>query len=169
MRMGILFAIVLSAFLVVRYFSFVIMRLHLYSLRDVICINRFKVRHKKCETAVIFYYVMAMLVHLWGCVILSSYVFKFVIPVNAIILITGIITGLMVSQTIYRFVIENKYGLGMFYNDVISGRKMMSVVGADNDHEVNYIRIYDEFLSEKKWIILWGLYIIFLCIVFTVK
>ena len=78
-------------------------------------------------------------------------------------------TGLMVFQTVYRFIIEKKYGLGMFYNDVISGRKMMSVVGKDNDHEVNYIRIYDEFLSEKKWNILWGLYIIFLCVVFTVK
>ena len=169
MKIAILFVTFVSVYLAARYLSFAISRLKLLAIRDEICIDRFKPRHKICDKALLSYYSIAMLVHLWGCALLSSLAFDFSIPTNVIVIVSSIIVGLLIFQIIYRVALEKKYDLIKFYIDLINARSKLDVVSKDNDHEVNYIRVYDEFVSEKKWDIIWALYVVFLTAIFFVK
>lgn len=169
MNVFILLTVVLSMFLAARYLSLTITRLNLYSLRDYICIERFRCRHKLCEKCLIFYYANSMLVHIWGGILLSTFILNFSIPTILVELISSLLILLLFCQSLYRFIIERKYLLRSFYINVINLRSNIDVVSEDNDHEVNYIRIYEEYVSENKWNIIWVFYIIFLNMVFIMK
>ena len=82
MNVFILFTVVLSAFLVMRYSSLFITQIRLYLYEDMTCIEKFIQNQKLCDIILILYNFISMIIHLWGSILLSSFVFNFTIPIN---------------------------------------------------------------------------------------
>lgn len=155
---------VLSTFLTARYFSFVGTQLYLYSLRDSLWIERFRQCQKAGDIIIASYNATSALTHLWGTIMLASYLYSFHMQAITIISITGVISMLLIIQFICRYFLEKKFNLRELYDMVVKYRRNQEVVGEDNDYEVRYIQTYVKIMSEKWWNVIWIAYISTLCL-----
>ena len=163
MEIIVLVLVILGAFLTARYFSFAGTKWYLFSLRDSICIERFRQKQKAGDVIIASYNTTAALTHLWGTIMLMSYLFNFSISSTILLMTSCIVCALLLLQVVYRYVIDKKYGLRNFYSAVVEFKRNEDVVGEDNDYEVRFIQTYNEIKSEKWWNAIWTVYIVSLC------
>lgn len=153
----------LEVFLTARYFSFAAIQWHLFLLRDSICIERFQQKQKAGDAIMASYNTTAAFTHLWGAVMLLSYIFCFGIPTTTIVLVTCIVSLLIILQTVCRYVVGSRYDLRRFYYNVLMAKLKEDVVGEENDYEVRYMKIYKEITNQVWWNVVWVAYIVSLC------
>ena len=163
MKILILILVIFGVFLTARYFSFASTKWSLFSLRDSICIERFRQKQKAGDVIIASYNTTAALAHLWCAILLVSCLFNFSISSTVLLTTSCIVCALLLLQVVCRYAIDRKYDLRNFYNAVVEFKRNEDVVGKDNDYEVNYIRTYNEIKSERWWSALWIVYIISLC------
>lgn len=161
--MSILIFVILGVFLTARYFSFAGTKWHLFSLRDSICIERFRQKQKVGDVIIASYNTTAALAYLWCTIKLISYLFNFSGSSTVLLIISCIVCALLVLQVVCRYTIDRKFDLRNFYNAVVEFKRNEDVVGKDNDYEVNYIRTYNKIKSERWWNAIWIVYIVSLC------
>ena len=163
MEILILILAVFGVFLTTRYISFACTKWYLFSLRDSICIERFRQKQKAGDVIIASYNTTAAFTHLWCAILLVSCLFKFSISSTVLLTTSCIVCTLLLLQVLCRYVIDNKYDMKIFYLTVVEFKRNEKVVGEDNDYEVNYIRTYNEIKSEKWWNAIWIVYIVSLC------
>ena len=163
MKIIVLVLVILGAFLTARYFSFAGTKWYLFSLRDNICIERFRQKQKAGDIIIASYNTTAALTHLWSTIMLMSYLFNFSISSTILLMTSCIVCALLILQVVCRYVIDKKYGLRNFYSAVVEFKRNEDVVGKDNDYEVRFIQTYNEIKSEKWWNAIWTVYIVSLC------
>ena len=163
MEIIVLALVILGAFLTVRYFSFAGTKWYLFSLRDSICIERFRQKQKAGDVIIASYNTTAALTHLWGTIMLMVYLFNFSISSTILLMTSCIVCALLILQVVCRYVVDKKYGLRNFYSAVVEFKRNEDVVGEDNDYEVRFIQTYNEIKSEKWWNAIWTVYIVSLC------
>lgn len=160
---------ILGIFLTARYFSFAGSKWYLFSLRDSICIERFRQKQKAGDAIIASYNTTAALAHLWGAIMLMSYLFDFGISSTTMLLITGVVSAMLLLQIVCRCIIDKKCDLRYFYNALVEFKHNEDIVGKDNDYEVRFIQTYNEIKSEKWWNIIWLAYIVSLCVILIVN
>lgn len=163
MEIIVLALVILGVFLTARYFSFASTKWYLFSLRDSICIERFRQKQKAGDIIIASYNTTAALTHLWGTIMLMSYLFNFSISSTILLMTSCIVCALIILQVVCRYVIDKKYDLRNFYSAVVEFKRNEDVVGEDNDYEVRFIQTYNEIKSEKWWNAIWTVYIVSLC------
>lgn len=163
MEILILILAVFGVFLTTRYISFACTKWYLFSLRDSICIERFRQKQKAGDVIIASYNTTAALAHLWCSILLGSCLFKFSISSTVLLATSCIVCTLLLLQVLCRYVIDKKYDMKTFYHAVVEFKRNEKVAGEDNDYEVNYIRTYKEIKSERWWNAIWIVYIISLC------
>ena len=163
MEILILILAVFGVFLTTRYISFACTKWYLFSLRDSICIERFRQKQKAGDVIIASYNTTAAFTHLWCAILLVSCLFKFSISSTVLLTTSCIVCTLLLLQVLCRYIIDKKYDMKTFYHAVVEFKRNEKVVGGDNDYEVNYIRTYNEIKSEKWWNAIWIVYIISLC------
>ncbi len=169
MKILILVIVLLGVFLTARYFSFAGTKWYLFSLRDGICIERFRQEQKACDAIVASYNTTAMLTHLWGTIMLMSCLFNFSISSTALLIISCIVCVLLLMQVVCSYTIDKKYDLRNFYSAVVEFKRNEDVVGEDNDYEVRFIQTYNEINNERWWNAIWVIYIVSLCVFLLVS
>jgi hypothetical protein len=160
MEIFILFVIILEVVLTSRNFSFVGTQWYLFSLRDSISIERFCQKQKACDSIILSYNTTAALTHLWGAIMLMSYLFDFRFSPVVLITISSAICLLLLLQIVFRYATDKRYDLKNSYNAVVEFKRREKVVGKDNDHEVVFIRAYRKIKSERWWNVIWIVYIV---------
>lgn len=151
---------IIGVFLTARYLSFAVTKWYLFSLRDTICIERFRQKQKACDVILACYNTTATLTHLWSAIMFISYLFNFSISSTTILRTAVIVIVLLLLQIVCRHVTDKKYDLRHFYDTVVELKRNEDVVGKDNDYEVNFIRSYNEIKSETWWTVIWIAYIL---------
>lgn len=163
MKAFILILVILGVFLTTRYISFACTKWYLFSLRDSICIERFRQKQKAGDVIIASYNTTAALTHLWCAIMLMSCLYHFTISSAVLLMISCIVCALLLLQVVCRYAIDKKYDLRNFYNAVVEFKRNEDVVGKDNDYEVRFIQTYNEVKSERWWNAIWIVYIISLC------
>ena len=163
MEILILILAVFGVFLTTRYISFACTKWYLFSLRDSICIERFRQKQKAGDVIIASYNTTAALAHLWCSILLVSCLFNFSISSTVLLTTSCIVCALLLLQVVCRYAIDRKYDLNSFYNAVVEFKRNEKVVGEDNDFEVRFIQTYKEIKSERWWNAIWIVYIISLC------
>ena len=163
MKILILVLAILGVFLTAGYFSFAGTKWYLFSLRDSICIERFRQKQKAGDVIIASYNTTAALTHLWGTFMLMSCLFNFTISSTILLMTSCIVCALILLQVVCRYTIDRKYDLRNFYLSVVEFKRNEDVVGEDNDYEVRFIQTYNEIKSERWWNAIWIIYIISLC------
>lgn len=155
---------IIGVFLTARYLSFAVTKWYLFSLRDTICIERFRQKQKACDVILACYNTTATLTHLWSAVMLISYLFDFSVSSTIILQTAAIVEVLLLLQIVCQHIIDKKYDLRHFYDAVVEMKRNEDVVGEDNDYEVNFIQSYNEIKSEMWWSLIWMVYILFISV-----
>ena len=163
MKILISILVLFGLFLTARYFSFAGTKWYLFSLRDSICIERLRQKQKAGDVIIASYNTAAALAHLWGVIMLMSYLFNFSISSTVLLMTSCIVCVLLLLQVVCRYAIDRKYDLDSFYNAVVEFKRNEDVVGEDNDYEVRFIQTYNEVKSEIWWNAKWIVYIVSLC------
>ena len=140
----------LSVFFVLKAFSYLATHIHLYSCREVICIERIAKQQKACDLLNAVHQVFVMLVCLYLAVVCMQLLFNL-----HSIMVTNIVSIIVISLCyityfVLRFKMETKYHLGNFYSNMINYRLKQEVVTEDNDYEVTYIRSYKKVMNHKR-------------------
>ncbi|MBQ1253254.1 MAG: hypothetical protein IIY05_02785 [Alistipes sp.] len=167
--MGALFFVLLGLFLTARHLSFAGAKWYLFSIRDSICIERFRQKQKAGDVIIASYNTVAVVVHLWATIMLMSSIFHFCISPIVVLSTAAIVILLLLLHMIYRYAIDARYSLKEFYTTVNEFKKKEDVVGEDNDYEVRFIQTYNEIKSEKWWNVVWIIYVTVLCAYLLVK
>ena len=163
MEILILVFAILGVFLTARYFSLAGTKWYLFSIRDSICIERFRQKQKVSDVIIASYNTTAALTHLWGAIMLMSCLFNFSISSIVLLMTSCIVCALLLLQVVCRYAIDKKHALRNFYQEVVEFKRNEDVVGEDNDYEVRFIQTYDEINSERWWNAIWIVYIVLLC------
>ena len=169
MNILILVFAILGVFLTARYFSLAGTKWYLFSIRDSICIDRFRLKQKAGDIIIVSYNTTAALAHLWGTIMLMSCLFKFSISSRTLLIISCVVCILLLIQVVCRYMIDKKYDLRIFYQSVVEFKRNEDVVGEDNDYEVRFIQTYNEIKSERWWNAIWIVYIVSLCALILVS
>ena len=169
MKILILVFAILGVFLTARYFSLAGTKWYLFSIRDSICIERFRQKQKAGDVIIASYNTTAALAHLWCAILLVSCLFNFSISSTVLLTTSCIVCALLLLQVVYRYAIDRKYDLNSFYNAVVEFKRNEDVVGEDNDYEVRFIQTYNEIKSERWWNAIWIVYIVSLCALILVS
>ena len=140
----------LSVFFVLKALSYLATHIHLYSCREVICIERIAKQQKACDLLNALHQVFVMLVCLYLAVVCMQLLFNL-----HSIMVTNIVSIIVISLCyityfVLRFKMETKYHLGNFYSNMIYYRLNQEVVTEDNDYEVTYIRSYKKVMNHKR-------------------
>lgn len=163
MEILILILVISGVFLTARYISFACTKWEIFSLRDSICIEKFRQKQKTGDVIIASYNTTAALTHLWGAIMLTSCLFSFTISSTVLFMVSCIVCAILLLQVVCRYKIDRKYDLKTFYNAVVEFKCNEKVVGEDNDYEVRFIQTYNEIKSERWWNAIWIVYIVSLC------
>ena len=155
---------IIGVFLTARYLSLAGTKWYLFSLRDTICIERFRQKQKACDVIIASYNTTVALTHLWSAIMFISYLFDFSVSSTIILQTAAIVEVLLLLQIVCQHIIDKKYDLRHFYDTVVELKRNEDVVGKDNDYEVNFIRSYNEIKSEMWWSLIWMVYILFISV-----
>lgn len=155
---------IIGVFLTARYLSLAGTKWYLFSLRDTICIERFRQKQKACDVIIASYNTTVALTHLWSAIMFISYLFNFSISSTIILQTAAIVEVLLLLQIVCQHIIDKKYDLRHFYDAVVEMKRNEDVVGEDNDYEVNFIQSYNEIKSEMWWSLIWMVYILFISV-----
>jgi hypothetical protein len=155
---------IIGVFLTARYLSLAGTKWYLFSLRDTICIERFRQKQKACDVIIASYNTTVALTHLWSAIMFISYLFDFSVSSTIILQTAAIVEVLLLLQIVCQHIIDKKYDLRHFYDAVVEMKRNEDVVGEDNDYEVNFIRSYNEIKSEMWWSLIWMVYILFISV-----
>jgi hypothetical protein len=128
MEILILFLTILGVFLTARYFSFAGTKWYLFSLRDSICMERFRQKQKAGDIIIASYNTTAALAHLWCAIMLVYCLFNFSISSTVLLTTSCIVFALLLLQVVYRYAIDRKYDLNSFYNAVVEFKRNEKVV-----------------------------------------
>ena len=164
MEILILILVIFGTFLTTRYISFACTKWEMFSLRDSICIERFRQKQKAGDAIIASYNTTAALTHLWGAIMLMSCLFNFSISSTVVFMVSCIVCALLLLQVVCRYTIDKKNDLRTFYLAVTELKRNEKVVGEDNDYEVRFIQTYNEIKSERGWNAIWIVYIVSLCV-----
>jgi hypothetical protein len=154
----------IGVFLTARYLSLAGTKWYLFSLRDTICIERFRQKQKACDVIIASYNTTVALTHLWSAIMFISYLFDFSVSSTIILQTAAIVEVLLLLQIVCQHIIDKKYDLRHFYDAVVEMKRNEDVVGEDNDYEVNFIQSYNEIKSEMWWSLIWMVYILFISV-----
>lgn len=140
----------LSVYFLLRALSFLATYIHLYSCREIMCIERIVKQQKACDQLNTVYqaFVMSVSIHFAIESILLLFNTNSIRVFNIGSIIT--ISIVYITYCILRFKMETKYNLGDFYNDMIDYRSKQKVVTRDNDNEVTFIRSYQKVMKHKR-------------------
>ena len=140
----------LSVYFLLRALSFLVTYIHLYSCREIMCIERIAKQQKACDILNSVYQAFVMLVSIHF--VIESILLLFNMDSIRVFNIGSITTISIVYITycILRFKMEMKYHLGNFYNHMIDYRSKQKVVTQDNDDEVTFIRSYQKVMKHKR-------------------
>lgn len=155
---------IIGVFLTARYLSLAGTKWYLFSLRDTICIERFRQKQKACDVIIASYNTTVALTHLWSAIMFISYLFDFSVSSTIILQTAAIVEVLLLLQIVCQHIIDKKYDLRHFYDAVVEMKRNENVVGEDNDYEVNFIQSYNEIKSEMWWSLIWMVYILFISV-----
>lgn len=155
---------IIGVFLTARYLSLAGTKWYLFSLRDTICIERFRQKQKVCDVIIASYNTTVALTHLWSAIMLTAYLFDFNLSSTTILRTAVIVIVLLLLQIVCQHIIDKKYDLRHFYDAVVEMKRNEDVVGEDNDYEVNFIQSYNEIKSEMWWSLIWMVYILFISV-----
>lgn len=155
---------IIGVFLTARYLSLAGTKWYLFSLRDTICIERFRQKQKACDVIIASYNTTVALTHLWSAIMFISYLFDFSVSSTIILQTAAIVEVLLLLQIVCQHIIDKKYDLRHFYDAVVEMKRNEDVVGEDNDYEVNFIQSYNEIKSEMWWSLIWMVYILFISV-----
>ena len=109
--------VILGVFLTTRYISFACTKWYLFSLRDSICIERFRQKQKAGDVIIASYNTTAALTHLWCAIMLMSCLYHFTISSAVLLMLSCIVCALLLLQVVCRYAIDkNKY---LFYNCLV--------------------------------------------------
>ena len=144
----------LSVYFLLRALSFLATYIHLFSYREIMCIERIVKQQKACDQLNTVYqaFVMSVSIHFAIESILLLFNTNSIRVFNIGSIIT--ISIVYITYCILRFKMETKYNLGDFYNNMIDYRSKQKVVTRDNDNEVTFIRNYQKVMKHKRNIII---------------